>query len=151
MPDWDHDTPMPPLTIARVVTVGRPCDLSVAFRSAPEKFLIVRTLDETRSEALVGPRHKVHIDLGEGGSPVGARKLIFAGYEPTFGFELKFSFDEGAVRCRVRIVGAVDGQFRITQENWTGDLSLKGTVRINLGSEGPLLAFAFTRAAARGA
>jgi len=146
MPDWDSDLPLPPLTITRVVAVGRACDLSVTFRSAPEKFLIVRTLDEVRSEALVGPRHRIHIDPGEDGT-MGTRKLIFAGYEPTFGFELKFSFDDGAVRCRVRVIGAVDGRFRITQENWTGDLSRKGRLRVNPRSGGPLLTFVFDRGA----
>jgi len=141
MPDWDHDAPMPPLTITRVVRVDRPCDLSVAFRSSPEKFLVVRTLDQGLSEALVGPRHKVHIDPDVDG----VRTLTFAGHEPTFGFELKFAFCEGAVRCRVKVLGSVGGRFRVTQENWTGDLARKGTLRINLASGGPLLAFVFGR------
>jgi hypothetical protein len=79
---------------------------------------------------------------GEGGTRA-ARKLVFVSHEPTFGFELKFSFEGGAVRCRCRILGAVTGRFKITQENWTGDLARKGVLRINLDAAGPLLEFAF--------
>ena len=140
LPGWDHGHRMHPLTITRLVAVGKPCDLTLTCRSAPEKFIIVRSLDETCGEALAGCRRTVHMNL-EG--DLGLCKFVFAGYEPTFGFELKFSFDQGAVRCRVRILGAVDGHFRITQENWTGDLARKGNVRINPRGPGPLLAFDF--------
>ena len=143
MPGWDHGLRMPPLTITRVVEVGRPCELTLTFRSAPEKFIIVRSMDETRVAVLDGVGRKVRIDPdGDGG----LLKLVFAGHEPTFGFALRFSFEQGAVRLRLRIIGAVDGRVRITQENWTGDLTRKATLRVHPRGTDPLLAFDFSRA-----
>ena len=146
-PGWDHGHRMHPLTITRVLSVGRPCVLSVTFKSAPEKFIIVRSMDETHGEVLAKASDTVQIGLEDGPS---LHKLVFAGYEPTFGFELKCSFDQGAIRCRVRIIGSVDGTFRVTQENWTGDLARKGTVRISPRGPGPLLGFDFAGPAGDG-
>jgi hypothetical protein len=143
LPDRDPSARKPILAIARTLVSDRPFDLVLVARSAPGKRLRLRTPEGTPLGTLARPGDRVAVALPEPGGPASRTALVFMGHEPTFGFDLKFGFLEGTLRCQIRVLGAVDGRFRITRETWSGDLARRGMLRIEPGPGGPLLSFRF--------